>query len=253
MSSNANFWAWGVIRSTNIPFRGRLVLLALADRHNKSTELCCPGIATLASDTGLHRETVMESIKLLELEKVIFVERKLGAGSAYRFIGFNTNQSANIDQSVITDHLRTENQSTGNDQSVNTDPDQSTIADSYQSMITDSNQEIEPVNKTNMRKRANATLAPSAFSAFYDAYPKKKARQKAESAWKKLNPDEVLFAEIMTGLDRAKKSRDWLKDGGQYIPYPATWLNHRRWEDDDQPMAGMQSLTESFLDIGGLV
>lgn len=24
-----------------------------------------------------------------------------------------------------------------------------------------------------------------------------------------------------------------MKDNGQYIPYPSTWLNQRRWEDEE--------------------
>jgi hypothetical protein len=51
-------------------------------------------------------------------------------------------------------------------------------------------------------------------------------------AWMKLKPDEELFEKIMTGLSRWAKSTDWLRDDGQFIPYPATWLNGRRWEDE---------------------
>lgn len=36
----------------------------------------------------------------------------------------------------------------------------------------------------------------------------------------------------LEGLERWKGSRDWLKDGGQFIPHPATFLNQRRWEDN---------------------
>jgi len=34
----------------------------------------------------------------------------------------------------------------------------------------------------------------------------------------------------------AKKSPEWTKDNGKYIPYPATWLNAKGWEDElDEP------------------
>lgn len=33
-------------------------------------------------------------------------------------------------------------------------------------------------------------------------------------------------------------SADWTKDGGQYIPHAATWLNGKRWEDElPQPVS----------------
>lgn len=72
------------------------------------------------------------------------------------------------------------------------------------------------------------------FDTFYKNYPKKVAKQAAMKAWQKLKPDDDLMAKIMRGLERWKQSADWLKDNGQYIPYPATWLNGRRWEDEIQ-------------------
>ncbi|MEI8573575.1 helix-turn-helix domain-containing protein [Methylomonas sp. LW13] len=266
MSFDATKWAWAQIRAGSLPFRARLVLLTLTDRYNDDYKRCNPGIACLSNDTGMHRETVMEAIKQLEASNIISVTRKCGAGSSYKFIGFNyKNQSDNADQSIDTDrkqsadadHLSPENQSTNIDQSVNADPNQSTITDPNQSVNTDTNQEIEPVNKTIKRKDKKSSSAPNAFSEFYSAYPRKKSRQKAESAWKKINPDEMLLAEIMSGLDLAKKSRDWLKDDGQYIPYPATWLNGRCWEDEinSSPSATDASgpTTNCFLGIAGMI
>ena len=38
---------------------------------------------------------------------------------------------------------------------------------------------------------------------------------------------------MMNSLEQFRGSKDWLKDNGQYIPYPSTWLNQKRWEDED--------------------
>jgi hypothetical protein len=70
------------------------------------------------------------------------------------------------------------------------------------------------------------------FEIFWQAYPKKRNKGQAEKAFKKAAPDEQLMAEILTAIERAKKSAQWLKDNGQFIPYPATWLNARGWEDE---------------------
>lgn len=70
------------------------------------------------------------------------------------------------------------------------------------------------------------------FDEFWERYPKKRSKGQAERAWVKLKPDEQLFEAIMTGLKRAKTSVDWAKNGGQYIPYPSTWLNAKGWEDE---------------------
>jgi hypothetical protein len=72
----------------------------------------------------------------------------------------------------------------------------------------------------------------SAFWLFYKPYPKKKNRLGAIKAWTKLNPSTELIQTLLTALERQKKTEDWQKEGGKYIPYPATWLNARRWEDE---------------------
>jgi len=76
----------------------------------------------------------------------------------------------------------------------------------------------------------------SSFSDFWAVYPKKKAKPEAEKAWKKLKPDEELFMRMVKAIDIQKKSPDWLKDNGQFIPYPATWLNGKRWDDEVEVM-----------------
>ena len=70
------------------------------------------------------------------------------------------------------------------------------------------------------------------FDEFYTVYPKKLGKQNALKVWEKLKLDDSLFQEIMTALAKQKKSEQWKKDNGKYIPYPATWLNGRRWEDE---------------------
>lgn len=37
---------------------------------------------------------------------------------------------------------------------------------------------------------------------------------------------------MLAALERQGKSDQWRRDGGQYIPHAATWLNGRRWEDE---------------------
>ena len=89
-----------------------------------------------------------------------------------------------------------------------------------------------PTKEKQQKKLLQKSEASASFEVFYKSYPKKKARRDAENAWKKLNPDLSLIALIMASLEKQKASQDWKKDGGQYIPLPASWLNGRRWEDE---------------------
>jgi len=77
-------------------------------------------------------------------------------------------------------------------------------------------------------------LQEQRFDEFWAQYPKKRSKGQAERAWVKIAPDDALFAQIIEGLERAKRSRDWIKEGGRYIPYPATWLNAKGWEDEHE-------------------
>ena len=54
-------------------------------------------------------------------------------------------------------------------------------------------------------------------------------------AWAKLKPDDELFEAIMLGLRRARASIEWKREGGRFIPHPATFLNQGRWEGECLP------------------
>ena len=84
----------------------------------------------------------------------------------------------------------------------------------------------EPVVKTEKDSFSES------FNDFWKAYPKKVSKTSALKAWNKLKPDDKLVREILSALEQQKKSAQWQKDDGQFIPYPTTWLNGRRWEDD---------------------
>lgn len=81
------------------------------------------------------------------------------------------------------------------------------------------------------RKREKEPL----FDQFWNAYPRKVSKGAARKAWGKLKPDEALTQTIITAVGRQITSEQWVKDGGQYIPHPATWLNNKRWEDEITP------------------
>lgn len=91
------------------------------------------------------------------------------------------------------------------------------------------------VTQQNKNKNKNIYMLKNGFNLFWERYPKKLAKRDAEKAFSKINPDEKLFNLILEKLELYKQSEAWLKDGGQFIPYPATWLNGRRWEDEITP------------------
>ena len=81
------------------------------------------------------------------------------------------------------------------------------------------------------------------FDRFWEAYPNHKAKVKAMASFQKLKPDEQLVQTMLEAIERAKRSKQWTRDNGEFIPLPATWLNQRRWEDE-QTIAGLHGYSE---------
>ena len=67
------------------------------------------------------------------------------------------------------------------------------------------------------------------FDAFWDSWPKKVAKKKAEAAWSKLSKLEK--REALEALPNHLKYWEIKKTHIDYIPYPASWINAARWED----------------------
>lgn len=117
-----------------------------------------------------------------------------------------------------------------------------------------------PAGKHMRRSAPRLVLAPG-FLEFWAAYPKHKGRKDAEKAWNRLTPDAALQQQIQDALIWQKRSPDWVKDGGQFVPFPATYLNNRRWEDepvDASRFAGTSARTagnlaelQAFVAAGG--
>ncbi len=109
------------------------------------------------------------------------------------------------------------------------------FAESFAKTMPNKEPEPEPEKKNTPnppRSSAGADSLSDGFTAFWSAYPAKKARAVAAKAWAKLKPDQQMQAAIMAGVERDKASEQWMRDGGRFIPHPATWLNQRRWEDE---------------------
>lgn len=90
----------------------------------------------------------------------------------------------------------------------------------------------ETKTKPNKTRSSTRAVDSPGFDVFWDAYPRKVSKPHAIKAWNKLKPGDDLVQTILGAIRDQAKSAQWLRDDGQYIPHPATWLNNRRWEDE---------------------
>lgn len=96
---------------------------------------------------------------------------------------------------------------------------------------TQSSSSLRSEEPPNPRKRGQVSEFPPGFERFWSAYPRKQAKPAAAKAFARLRADDALLTTMLAALAKHAASEQWRKDGGQFIPYPATWLNGRRWED----------------------
>jgi uncharacterized protein YdaU (DUF1376 family) len=67
------------------------------------------------------------------------------------------------------------------------------------------------------------------FNEFWLAYPKKVGKESARKAWDKIRPNIEV---VLNALAWQKESDQWFKNGGQFVPNPATYLNQHRFMDE---------------------
>lgn len=91
--------------------------------------------------------------------------------------------------------------------------------------------------KTSANSRPTASPDGSLFDGFWSSYPKKVAKKAARKAFDKLKPTAETMVQILAALKAQVASEEWRKEGGQYIPHPASWLNAERWTDEGVQLA----------------
>lgn len=85
-------------------------------------------------------------------------------------------------------------------------------------------------NKQKANGGAGAPISDADFETFWSAYPRKVGRVSALKAWKRDGRPELSV--LIAALEKWKGTDQWQKDGGKFVPYPASWLNGKRWEDE---------------------
>jgi hypothetical protein len=194
MSHKATHWAWTV---KDISSSEKLILLALADRHNADTGDCFPSLDRIAEDTCTSRDTARRATQSLEQKGLI--SRVLVADVHGRTLGYKY-------------HLHM--------------GDSMALPRGLQGATPEGGMVLpKPVKETG-KENHNSRSAPLAgFDDFWKVYPRKVAKGSAVKAWrsaiKKAPPDEITSA--------AGKYK-W-PDDPKFIPHPATWLNAERWAD----------------------
>lgn len=100
-------------------------------------------------------------------------------------------------------------------------------------------EQIEHDTKAPARKSRITAIDPTDenFLLWWSEYPRKEGKSQAFLAWEKAYKIRPKINEMLSTLEWQKKSHAWTKDGGQFIPMPATYINQGRWADERPPAA----------------
>lgn len=99
--------------------------------------------------------------------------------------------------------------------------------------------------------RVDIAWIPEKFATFWSRYPRKVGKADALKSFTKLIKAcadvDKFMSTCIASIEWWKSQQSWIRDGGKYIPYPATWLNKGHWKDfednsDESSSGGAQFL-----------
>ena len=93
--------------------------------------------------------------------------------------------------------------------------------------------------KNKQPKVSKGEIIDKQFDEFWKSYPKKVKGEDAKKAYKQVFKE--LPENLLEILAQHKKLDQWNRDKGKYIPYAASWLRGRRWNDELEGVAPKQA------------
>lgn len=259
-----------VTRST-LPPPSRLVMFVLSNRADSKTgeipDQRTPSLADLASESGLSEATVKRHLASLEASGWVRVQRPtaeqmarhvpnryalaVGSGGSERAPGSDDPGAHSEPAPGAHSELPEENpgaQSEPTGGSERAPAGAQSEPPSYIPMFSDLSDAacaagdpdaegdgaLFPVADSAPRSEPKRDPAER-FAEFYKTYPRKKSPGRAEATWIKL---VKAGAEPQVIIEAAERFAAWCKRTRQdlsFVPYPATWLNDRGWENEDDP------------------
>lgn len=217
--------AWAIKQSPELATE-KLILIALADCHNRDTGRCDPSLATLSEVALCSSRTAIRAIDSLEKQGFISTIKESGKRTNYVLL---INKTTDIHDTCDNVSPLTESHTT---------PDTHVTGPltpmSPEPVIPVKNQ--ESINPDALTQKNKDQL----FNFFWEQYPKKvdkkAANKKMMSILKGKNKEfgKNLINQICENINLRLETGAWRVDDGQsqFIPGPAKYLLNELWEDE---------------------
>lgn len=188
-------------------------------------------IEGLAVTTGAGVDAIRTGVK--ELEKAGYLirhrERKQdGRYGAMEYSLYDTPQEVKTEPKKDVPTL--ENPTLDNSMQANPRQIKTIYKKNYNNKKIEREDTPSSISQGKILNTAQATLQEQGFERFWNKYPRKVSKPTARIAWNSLEVSEKLYDRIMGAVEKYMRTRQW--QDVNYIPYPETFLQDERWEDD---------------------
>ena len=196
-------------------------------------------VEALANEKGTGKDCIYSTLKRLR---------------EYGYASYTRNYDGSVDWTILDKcepHLEKPDQENPNQENPNQDfPD---VLQSKESLQSKDLYKVKNITKKKIQKKEEIesqsddclTVCSKHFEEFWNAYPKKVGKEAARKAFSKVKKPSSLINTIIQSIEWQKTSDQWTKDGGQYIPNPATWINQGRWQDERPDKVSNTALTNT--------
>lgn len=97
------------------------------------------------------------------------------------------------------------------------------------------------------RSSEESARETNGFEQFWAIYPRKVGKDGARKAFEKRHFDADSLKSVLNAVSEQARSHQWQREGGQFIPHPATWLNQGRWQDEPEITVAERPLNQFEL------
>ena len=200
-------------------FKHWINVLCLASMNRERGML--PSVADLAFGLRLPESKVRQIVG--ELVSAELIDRE---GETFRMHGWANRQKRSDDVTARVQKHRASN-------------DDETLRETEDETLRETLPHVRATEQSRDREEQNPQTPkgvsyPADFLQFWMAYPVKKAKGDALAAWRRAKGKPPLD-DLLAAIERQRRSSEWTKDGGKFIPHPATWLRRGQWDDEIAP------------------
>jgi Zn-finger nucleic acid-binding protein len=111
----------------------------------------------------------------------------------------------------------------------------------YQVIEHQTEQQVNNERTQTRRYKNEKKIDSDLFELFWKSYPRKTAKAVAKKSFDKLQVDGPMLEQILKAIDKQKLSRQW--NDVNFIPHASTWLNQKRFEDEEETEIAQEGLT----------